>query len=165
MVLVDANVWLYLYPPPINSNVPFFVRHYSSGYRRMIDNGAQPVLDPIILSEYLNRYCRIEWGGQFKSNYPNFKHFRKSHDFRSVARDVSSYATRIVSSCAVHETPTDKLDLNQAIADFESGGIDFNDAILVDICKKHGFKLLTNDGDFKSGGIEVLTNHPGLLRQ
>jgi len=60
--------------------------------------------------------------------------------------------------------PASELDLNQALADFSSGGVDFNDALLVDICKKRNIKLMTNDGDFQDGGIEVLTTNPRLLR-
>lgn len=120
-------------------------------------------MDPIILSEYLNRYCRIEWAGQFKSNYPEFKRFRNSSDFKTVAGTAGFFARRILDSCLVHDTPGNELDLQQAVADFESASLDFNDALLADICKKHDFKLLTNDGDFRFGGIEVLTTNPRLL--
>ncbi len=59
--------------------------------------------------------------------------------------------------------PCNELDLHQAVADFESASLDFNDAVLADICKKHNFKFLTNDGDFQFGGVEVLTTNPRLL--
>jgi predicted nucleic acid-binding protein len=161
-ILVDANIWLYLYPPPMNTNVPF-ARQYSSGFAQMVNDGARPVLDPLILSEYLNSYCRIEWAGQFKSNYPKFKDFRNSSDFRTVAGKAGFFARRILDFCLVHDIPGNDLDLHQAVADFESTGLDFNDALLADICKKHDLKLLTNDADFRFGGIEVLTTNPRLL--
>ncbi len=161
-VLVDANVWLYLFPAPMNSQAPF-AKQYSNGFGRMIKGGAQPVLDPIILSEYLNRYCRIEWSGQYRIDYSDFKRFRKSPDFKKVAQTAALFARRIVAICMVHATPVDTLDIDQAIDDFETGDVDFNDALLADICKKCGFKLLTNDADFQAGGIEVLTTHPKLL--
>jgi predicted nucleic acid-binding protein len=46
-----------------------------------------------------------------------------------------------------------------ALADLSSGKVDFNDALLVDICKKRNLKLMTNDSDFQEGGIEVLTTN------
>jgi predicted nucleic acid-binding protein len=151
-VLVDANIWIYLYPPPMNTTVRF-AWQYSNGFAQMITNGAQPVLDPTILSEYLNRYCRIEWAGQYQQNYPNFKDFRNSPDFTNVACTAAIFARRILDFC-----------VHQAISDFESANLDFNDGLLADICKNKDFKLLTNDGDFQSGGIELLTTNPRLLR-
>jgi len=56
------------------------------------------------------------------------------------------------------------LDLNQSLIDFQTGGIDFNDALLVDICKKRNLKLMTNDSDFQDVGIEILTTNPKLLK-
>lgn len=64
----------------------------------------------------------------------------------------------------MHSVPADKLDIRQALDDFESGLVDFNDAILVDVCKKRDLKLMTNDGDFQRGGIEILTVNRHLLR-
>jgi hypothetical protein len=37
-VLVDANVWLYLYPPPMNTSTPF-ARPYSNGFAQMTNDG------------------------------------------------------------------------------------------------------------------------------
>jgi predicted nucleic acid-binding protein len=58
---------------------------------------------------------------------------------------------------------TDQLNLQQAIADFGSGQLDFNDALLTDICIQQNLKLLTNDSDFQTGGIEIITSNPKLL--
>ena len=162
-ILVDANIWLYLFPAPMNSQERFATQ-YSHGFSRMISDGAQPVLDPLVLSEYLNRYCRIEWAGQYNTQYPYFKDFRKSQDFQQVAQTASVFAKRILTMCSIHNTPAKDLDVAQAIDDFETAAVDFNDSLLVDVCRKHGFKLLTNDADFQSGGIEVLTTNPRLLQ-
>lgn len=64
----------------------------------------------------------------------------------------------------MHSISADELDLNQALTDFKSGQVDFNDALLVDICKKRNMKLMTNDADFQHGGIKVLTTNPRLLK-
>ena len=118
----------------------------------------------MVLSEYLNRYCRLEWEGNFKSIYPNFKDFRKSPDFHAVVSSAHTFASRIISFCQVHSIPANELDLNQALVEFVSGYVDFNDALLMDICKRRNFKLMTNDSDFLHGGIEVLTTNRRLLR-
>lgn len=162
-ILIDTNVWLYLFPAPGNPQQRF-ARQYSSAFSQLVKAQAEPVLDPMVLSEYLNRYCRIEWEGHFKAQYPKFKHFRQSRDFPAVASAAQSFATRILNFCQIHTISANELDLIQALADFAAGQTDFNDALLVDICKKRNLKLMTNDADFQRGGIEVLTTNPRLLR-
>ena len=162
-ILLDTNIWLYLFPAP--GNPPYnFAQQYSTAFANLVSAQAQPVLDPMVLSEYLNRYIRIEWEGSYKSTYLRFKDFRNSPDFSAVASAAETFAKKILSFCQVHSIPASELDLSMALADFSSGNVDFNDAILVDICKKRNLKLMTNDGDFQNGGIEVLTTNPRLLR-
>lgn len=162
-ILVDTNIWLYLFPAPGNPQQSF-ARQYSAAFSRLVSARAQPVLDPMVLSEYLNRYCRIEWEGNFKSQYRNFKQFRQSSDFQKIALSAHIFASKILSSCQIHSIPADKLDFNQALADFKSRQVDFNDALLIDVCKKQNMKLMTNDADFQHAGIEVLTTNPRLLK-
>lgn len=162
-ILIDTNIWLYLFPAPGNPH-RLFAQQYSTAFSRLISAQAQPVLDPMVLSEYLNRYCRIEWEGNFRNQYPTFKQFRESADFHAVASSAQTFAGRILNFCQIHSVSPDELDLNQALSDFVSGQVDFNDALLIDLCKKRNLKLMTNDADFQIGGIEVLTTNPRLLR-
>lgn len=161
-VLVDTNIWLYLFPAP---GVPekWFVCKYSLAFKNLLLAGAQPVLDPLVLSEYLNRYIRLVWNGSYKNEYPVFKDFRRSDEFPHIALGAKRFAEKIIGCCAIHSVPPNALDLGQALSNFSSGSSDFNDEILVDICKKSDFKIMTNDGDFLFGGIEVLTANSRLL--
>lgn len=162
-VLVDTNVWLYLFPAPGNPPQSF-AQQYSTAFANLVSAQAQPVLDPMVLSEYLYRYIRLEWEGNYKSRYSKFKDFRNSSDFSPIASVVEKTAKKILSFCQIHSVPANELDLSQALSDFSAGGEDFNDALLVDVCKKRNLKLMTNDGDFQDGGIEVLTTNPRLLQ-
>ncbi len=94
-ILVDANIWLYLFPAPGNPR-QHFAHQYSSAFSRLVSAQAQPVLDPMVLSEYLNRYCRIEWEGNFKSQYQTFKQFRQSADFGPVVLSAHAFAAKIL---------------------------------------------------------------------
>lgn len=162
-ILVDTNIWLYLFPAPGNPPQKF-ASQYSAAFSNLIKAKAQPVLDPMVLSEYLNRYSRIEWEGNYKSQYPKFKEFRNSSDFSTVTSSAKIFAKKIVGFCILHSIPANELDLDQALIDFSTGQVDFNDALLVDICRKRNLKLMTNDGDFQYGGIDILTTNPRLLR-
>lgn len=133
-ILVDANIWLYLFHPPVNPHKSV-AQHYSKAFGRLVTAQARPLLDTLILSEYLNRYCRIEWEGRFKAQYGQFKGFRQSADFQQVASDAKFFATQILKLCHLHSVVPDTPMLDQALMDFSSGKIDFNDAFFVEICK------------------------------
>lgn len=162
-VLVDTNIWLYLFPAP-SDPLNAFATQYSTAFAYLVNAKAIPILDPIILSEYLNRYCRIEWNANYNHQYKRFKDFRNSQDFSAAATSAETYARRILSYCKIHSIPTNEIDLEEALNNFHSGTVDFNDAIIIDICKRRSLKLMTNDSDFKNGGIEILTTNPRLLR-
>lgn len=94
-VLVDTNIWLYLFPAPTNPSNRF-ANQYSTAFSNLVAAHAQPVLDPMVLSEYLNRYIRIEWEGNYKSEHPQFKDFRNSSDFLGIASTATTFAKRIL---------------------------------------------------------------------
>ena len=62
-----------------------------------------------------------------------------------------------------HDYPFAKINVNGVLADFEAGSFDFNDGLLVETCRHNGWKLVTHDADFTSGGIEVLTKNQRLI--
>ena len=161
-ILVDTNIWFFLFPATGNP-LPKYATQYSQAFSRLITAKAQPVLDPMVLSEYLNRYARLEWKGQFKNKYKEYKPFRNSFDFKLITPSMETFAKKIMMLSKIHSISADQLDLAQALTDFVQGGVDFNDAILVDVCRKRNIKLMTNDGDFLTGGIEILTSNPRLL--
>lgn len=160
--LLDANVWLYLYPPPSNSQNRFAAQ-YSAGLKSLQSAGAKLVMDAMVLSEYLNAYCRIEWKAMYQTQYPDFKPFRKSTDFKVVGKSAASFGRSILKLCTCHDHPFSSANITQMLNDFAVGTTDFNDGLLAETCRHNDWKLVTNDGDFTSGGIEVLTKNRKLL--
>ena len=160
--LLDANVWLYLYPAPSDKNTcP--AAAYSKALKNLIDAKSLLAMDALVLSEYLNRYCRIEWNALFKTSYAEYKRFRKSSDFTSVGQGAATFARSILRICRNHDHPFSSADITQILSDFESGVNDFNDGLLTETCRHTGWKFITNDGDCTTGGIEVLTANNKLL--
>lgn len=160
--LLDANVWLYLYPPPSGSKHRF-VQQYSDGLKSMRIAGAQLIMDAMVLSEYLNAYCRIEWNVLHQTRYPEFKSFRKSAAFKTVGKGAASSVRSMLKLCTCHDHPFAAVDIEQVLNGFAAGATDFNDGLLAETCRHNGWKLVTNDSDFISGGLEVLTTNPKLL--
>jgi predicted nucleic acid-binding protein len=162
-LLLDTNVWLYLYPAP-SDRPTYHAAGYSSALKSMLAAGSRLVMDAMILSEYLNRYCRIEWKALHEAAQPDFKAFRRSALFLTVGQGAATYARGMLRLCTRYDHPFAAADVTRILADFETGTNDFNDGLLIETCRHHGWKLVTNDRDFTTGGIEVLTSHPVLLK-
>ncbi len=160
--LLDANVWLYLYPPPSRMGSRFAAQ-YSAGLKSMRSAGAALILDAMVLSEYLNAYCRIEWKALHQTQYPDFKSFRRSPAFNGIGKSAASFARSMLKLCTCHDHPFSAANIQQVLAGFETGAADFNDGLLAETCRHNNWKLVTNDGDFTSGGIEILTTNRRLL--
>lgn len=161
-VLVDTNIWLYLYPAPSEPSKGYI--RYSVAIKNIMTSGAKIFIDYHILSEYINRYLRIEWNAQHKKNYRNFKDYRNSNIAKPVIDGVITNVKRILSFCTLTALPADTLCIDNILNTMSLKNVDFVDAILTDICRTHNLKLLTNDSDFKFGGIEVITSNYSLLQ-
>ena len=152
--LFDTNVWVYLYPPP-SSGSRKITKQYSAGLKSIRLAGAQLVMDALVVSEYLNTYCRIEWNARFKNQYGQFKSFRKSPGFKQVGKNAADDALDMLKLCACHDHPFAAANITQVLKDFAKGSNDFNDGLLTETCRINNWKLVTHDSDFRSGGIEV----------
>jgi predicted nucleic acid-binding protein len=160
-ILVDANIWIDLYGPAANPN-RWSVRTYSNIYARMLTAGCKLFLDLLILSEFVNRFARIEMR-RIQPTQGNFKSFRQSTDFPPVARAIETQVTQILSVCNPIDHPFAEWPHIDLMKDFSTGSVDLNDQLLAHNCRKHGLAILTNDSDFTEGGISVFTANNRLL--
>lgn len=162
-ILIDANVWLYLQPPAAQPT-PNWAAAYSSAFSKLLHAKAQPVVDALVLSEYLNRYIRLEYDATWKTTYPKFKDFRKSADGTLILQSAVAEIGQILKSAAARDTQLACIDMAAVLGQVQTGMIDFNDGLLIENCRLNGWKLLTHDRDMTVGGIEVLTTNPHLLQ-
>jgi hypothetical protein len=167
-ILVDANIWLFLQPPAAQPP-PRYATSYSTALKNLLTAKAEPLIDALILSEYLNRFWQLEWRAWKAINptiapqFPTPKDFRKSAHFTPIGADAVANAKGILRLCQVKETPMHLADLNAMFAEFSAGTFDLNDGMIIENCRLSGWKLLTDDGDMTKGGIEVLTTNPKLI--
>ncbi len=162
VLLIDINIWLYLFPAPSDSRRSF-TRQYSAAFKTILAAKVTIAINSLILSEYLNRYCRIEWEALHKQRYINFKKFRQSIDYQSVGQRAAADAKAILKLCSKKNDDFTAANVTQILSDFESGAVDFNDGLIADSCFRYGWKLITHDGDFTEGGIDILTTNQKLL--
>lgn len=165
-VLVDANVWLYLFgPKPPNSSA---ARSYSAVLKALHTAGTLLFLDVLVLSEFVNRYVRdqhrvLDVPGSAISG--DFKTFRDSPDFIPVAEAVQRSVMLIGKFAKPIDHMLPKVDLLTLLAEFAKGARDINDELLAEACKLHGLALLSNDADVAHSGITLFTTNPYLLRR
>jgi len=159
-ILVDANIWLYLLGPASVS--PRWTAVYSGVFKRIDSAGSDLFLDTLILSEFINRFARIEMQ-RIQPGQSNFKAFRDSNDFQAVAQSIESQVNVMLSLCRPIDHPFSEWNLSDLLKDFSTGTVDWNDQLIVENCRKHSLALLTNDGDFTHGGISVFTANTKLL--
>ncbi|MDD5216006.1 MAG: PIN domain-containing protein [Methylococcales bacterium] len=160
--VLDTNIWLFLFPAP-SSSQHSRTKRYSAAFKNMQATKVKIIVNSLILSEYLNRYCRIEFDALYKGTYSNFKKFRQSADYQSVGERAAAYAKSILKFCDKKDDDFSVIDVNQILDNFEAGVVDFTDGVIADCCLRHNWKLITDDGDFTTGGIDVITTNQKLI--
>lgn len=161
--LFDTNVWLYLLHPARSPRSTTLSEIYSQALRPMLGQAVHLVVDVLVLSEYLNAFCRLEWSAYYRRRYRDFKSFRSSSDFIGVGERAGADVRRILEMSKPVDHHFTRTDFEYVLTDFEAGRKDFNDGLLADACRRNGWKLVTHDADFTTGGIEVLTMNRKLL--
>lgn len=163
-LLVDANVWIFVYGPiPQPSS---FSNAYSMALRQMRSCGCQVFIDILILSEFVNRFARIEFDQTAPSVRPaNYKQFRDSTLFVPVAKEIAVSVRKILGAAAPCESGFVNLDVDSLLNVFETGKTDFNDQVIAEICKSKVLAFVTNDADFGATDIPILTANRRLLRR
>lgn len=161
-LLLDANIWLFMYgrQDPKDSRIPI----YSRAFANILNAKSRIFLDVLVLSEFINRYSRIEHNIVKDSHGPKeFKRFRKSPEFKTVAEDIVTASRQILKHCKRTGSGFESVDINAILTDYKERCPDFNDQMLVEICKTKGLKLVTHDGDFKHCGLILLTANKNIL--
>lgn len=159
-LFLDANIWLFIYGPPQNR---YKTDVYSSAFRRILEAGSKIFVDVLVISEVINRYTRTRWHLSPSRNI-EFKIFRNSSKFNPIAKEIVDDLRRIVGYCSRIESGFGSVDIGGMMDEYEDGGADFNDQVIRELCRSQGLKLITDDGDFNSQGIAVLTANQRLLR-
>ncbi|MGQ3891797.1 PIN domain-containing protein [Legionella sp. CNM-4043-24] len=158
--LLDTNIWLFLYGPIINNSR---INKYSQAFKKILEAGCQIFIDALIVSEFINRYARIQQG--VLAPEKKFKDFRKSDAFKEIACSIADDASRVLGYCRRIECSFETINMGNLLKEYREGNSDFNDQIITALCNSRGLTLLTDDGDFKNQNIPILTANPKLLNK
>lgn len=159
-LFLDANIWLYIDgPQKVRS---YWRTTYSAVFNRILNAKSQIFIDVLVVSEFMNAYARVKWG-VVAPHLKDFKDFRNSPSFKPVAQDIEADVKRVLKHCTLIESGFATLAIDDLLADYASNHSDFNDLVITELCKSNGFTLITNDNDFKTQEIPVLTANKSLL--
>jgi predicted nucleic acid-binding protein len=162
-LLLDANVWFFLYGPHKPGDLR--AAAYSGALARILAAKSRIYVDVLIISEFVNRYARLRHN--ILKNRPgvprDFKRFRNTPAFKSIAMDIAADTRKILVTCSCVDSGFATLDTKSLVDDYSGGDSNFNDLVLADLCKSKALKLVTDDGDFKGKGIIILTANKKLL--
>ena len=158
-LFLDANVWLLV--NGLHGSRDRRVTTYSSALRRILEAKCRIHVDVLVVSEFINTYSRLKW----RQTGPRrqFKDFRNSEEFKQVAREVADSVGRVVGLCSRVESGFGALDVKGLFDEYAAGRADFNDQMIRELCRSRNLTLVTDDGDFGTQGIRVLTANRRLL--
>jgi len=161
ILFLDANVWYLVFGPSDPSD--WRVSIYSGALAKMQTAQSRIYIDALVLSEFINRYARLKYNLSPLKSTVDFKQFRQSAEFKSVAQDIAADVRRILRYCTRIESGFSTLDINALVDEYEEGNSDFNDQVVAELCKSKSLKLVTHDRDFKDRGLMVVTANRALL--
>lgn len=113
--------------------------------------GSTLLLHSIVLSEYWNRCCRIEWNALgAPSDFERLRGSRAIGEIREIGAEAMQQVRRLLAVTTRVDDGFSEMDLMGALATFADGTTDADDAILTEACQRHGCALVTADGAFPS---------------
>ena len=145
----DTNVWMFIFAPIAGSRQDK-QKTYSSLLGEIISRGAMIWINSQVVAEYINRCLRMEfkqWKDLKKLPDADFKRdFRPTQEYASALTSAKSLISAILQKCTRQSDDFTAIDID-AIIKSMGASCDYGDAIIIDLCKRKKYKLVTDDSD------------------
>lgn len=158
----DNNVWMYLFCPLGNYNINK-QKNFSSFLQSVTTSRSTIFINSLILSEFTNRYLRIDfdlWKNE-NSNYD--AEFKKDYvgttRYQDTVKEIKRNINQILKFCEKSSDNFNAVDLDKILEHLSH--IDFNDSYYLEFANISNLKIVTDDRDFVSyqgHSIEVITS-------
>lgn len=162
-VFFDANILIYVFWP---SGAQHWENIYSAAYAKLLRQGNEMLVDFIVISEIVNRAIRLEHEKFLIANNLNrnnlpFKRYRNSNEGKTALADIYlMIETDILSSFTIVGKSFTKQEINSFLS---VDSLDFGDKAILLICQENTCILLTNDIDYKTSDIDILTSNTNFF--
>lgn len=154
----DNNVWMYLFCP-LGSYEQDRQNKYSAFLKEVKSSRGTIFLSSLILSEFVNRYLRLDFNQWKSSNSMHSAEFKrdyvKSDRYPKAVEIVKPLVSKILSICDKTPDNFNSLDIHQVLT--HTSFVDFNDSYFIELLSKQNWKLVTDDSDFSNYSGHNLT--------
>ena len=151
----DTNVWMFIFAPLAGAKQDK-QKAYSSLFGEIVSRGATIWINSQVVAEYINRCLRMEfdqWKNQTQNYGADFKRdFRPTPEYLSAINSAKSLISAILQKSTRHPDDFNSIDISSIIASMGSS-YDYGDAVIIDLCKRKKFKLVTDDGDMTKASL------------
>ena len=162
---LDANIWMYLYCPLADSNKRI-VAGYSAFFEKMIQANSPIYTSSGIISEFVNRYLKLDHNLN-KKEYPHYKRdYRGSSCYTDTFKTVkAAVSDKILKWGTRLSDGFEHLNVEDIIHQAEA--TDFNDSLFSNMLKTTDIAVLTDDRDFYhlKSNHNIYTGNPKLIAQ
>ncbi len=152
--LFDNNIWMYLFASIANAKANK-QRIYTDFLRRVISANATIAISSLIVSEYVNRCLRMNFGiwkdEQGDNTLDYKKDYRPTAECRNASEVVSIEIGEILSLSKRYSDDFNIIDITSLINPSE----DFNDAYLIELCKRNNFIMVSDDRDIFNSNADI----------
>lgn len=150
----DANILLFLF---FTTTSTIKQQNYSDIFKKLLKQGNNLIIDPIIISEVINRAMREEhvlFSNKNKTK-SSFKDYRNSNDGkRALERIHNIFDEIILPRFSLDGKIYSKTEIESFLC---INDLDFNDKLICKLCEEKNYILFTDDKDFISSSIDILS--------
>lgn len=166
-IMLDANIWLLMDGPQYGS-LDSRASAYSDAYY-LLRKQNRIIINDYVIGEFINRYLKIEFNtlreAKGEKNFPDYKNFRSSKEFKPILDSVADTATNIIEDCEFVPIHITEEQLKESVQELCAGEMDLTDITIRACCKANGFVLMTDDRDFIGCGLDLITCNKKLLAE
>jgi hypothetical protein len=166
--IIDTNIWLYLFCPIANYKQQL-IKPYEKFFETGIKQNSWFHINSLIISEFINRYFRLEFNilnsksgplySDFKKDYRGSKEFLKTASIIKITlqKNIFKISKRI-------DDQFSKINIDAIINSIDE--IDFTDEYISNLSSLDNIKIVTNDFDFglSKSDIVIITANTKLLK-
>lgn len=156
----DTNIWLYLqgpYPDPGDLRT----RSYSAFFKRILDSGGTVCIAPAVVSEFANRFIKLQHDFLVKTEDApqHLKDFRQTAEYGEITENLSDELHHLIGPCTLIDSNLNKSQYDSVCEHLKPARLDFNDAVIVELCATNELPLVTHDFDFDGCGLEIWSSN------
>lgn len=157
----DTNIWMFLFAPLAGAKQNK-QKAYSKLLGDIISRKATIWINSQVVAEYINCCLRMEfdvWKRNPENSSATFKHdFRQTEEYKSTLGDVKSQISLILQKSTRIPDDFHAIDIDEIISSMGTS-LDYGDAVIVDLCKRKNYKLVTDDRDMTNSefSFDIIT--------